>query len=261
MNKRFAVSAFLILSVLVTGCGQASILSDQTPDEQKIQEQLGALALSFQENKGQVNEVVKFLLKNGSSTIFFTPEEVVYNMVKSVEEAPKDPKAMRVGKPKVSSEAYVIRQSFLNADKSPEIFGENVLQGKVNYMVGNDRSKWLKGLSTFGSIRYEDLYKGIDLVYSGNGGRFSYLYEVGPGTDPQQIKVQFTGVDALQLDASGNLVLVNSFENMLVKKPTAYQMVDGKRVEVSAKYKILSEGDYTFTFGEFDESIPLMIEG
>ena len=62
------------------------LITDQVDLETQIppeEADLSKLPMTFQENKGQVDEVVKFLIKNGSTTIFFTPEEVVYSIVTS----------------------------------------------------------------------------------------------------------------------------------------------------------------------------------
>lgn len=233
-------------------------------DEDSAQKALGNLPMSFQENKGQVDEVVKYLVKNGSTTIFFTPTEVVYNIVQREAKAPLDPKeAKKKAPPRPEDEEVkgtVIRQSFFDGNSSPDIVAENELQGKVNYMVGNDRSKWLKGLRTFGSVRYVDIYPGVDLVYYGESSQLGYRYEISPGTDLKTIGVVFSGVDALEVDGRGNVVLKTNLGSILVPKPTAYQEKDGERMVLAVKYVVLDPNTYGFEVRGLDSKLPLVIE-
>src|SRR5690606_30273738 len=87
---------------------------------------------------------------------------------------------------------YIIRQSFLNA-QSPQILGEKEQAGTVNYLQGSNESEWVQGVKTYAKIRYQELYAGIDLVYSGEEGDLKYDYVIAPGVDYQQIQVQFQG--------------------------------------------------------------------
>src|SRR5690606_21121538 len=137
---------------------------------------------------------------------------------------------------------------------------EDELPGKVNYMMGNDRSKWLKGLRTFGSVRYDDLYAGIDLVYYGVSSQLGYRYEISPGVDYKTIGVVFTGADALEVDGRGSLILKTSLGNVLVPKPSAYQEQGKERKKLSARYAILDPTTYGFEVTGVDAALPLVIE-
>ena len=45
---------------------------------------------------------------------------------------------------------------------------EYELPGKVNYIIGKDPKEWRLGIPTYKSVRYRDLYPGIDVVSYGN---------------------------------------------------------------------------------------------
>jgi hypothetical protein len=254
----FLKGSLLLSAVfLLAGCQK-----DAVPNEDAVREQLESLPLSFQENRGQVDEVVEYLVKNGSTTIFFTPDEVVYNMVqREVKDDMND--ETRKG-PQVPNEdevkGYVIRQSFVDANKTPAISSSEKQQGTVNYMIGDDESKWVKGANTFGKIRYEELYEGIDLEYTGENSALKYAFIVSPETDYQQIQVKLAGVDSLEVDSAGNLVMKNSFGNVLLEKPYTFQEVKGRQKEVESQYVVLSNDTYSFQVGEYDMSLPLVID-
>ncbi len=78
----------------------------------------------------------------------------------------------------------------LGADLSAPAHGEDPLSGVSNYLVGNDPSKWLKGITSYRAVRYQDVYPGIDVVYYGTRqGQLEYDFVVAPGEDPGQIRI------------------------------------------------------------------------
>src|SRR5690349_6388660 len=58
---------------------------------------------------------------------------------------------------------------FAGANPKAELQGANPLPGKVNYLIGADRSQWRTHVALYGKARVNGLYPGIDLVYYGNG--------------------------------------------------------------------------------------------
>jgi hypothetical protein len=72
------------------------------------------------------------------------------------------------------------------------------LPGKSNYFIGNDPKKWRTHVPTYGRVRYENVYPGVDLVYYGNkGGQLEYDFVVAPGAD--------LGPIALAIDVEGQV--------------------------------------------------------
>jgi hypothetical protein len=64
------------------------------------------------------------------------------------------------------------------------------LPGKSNYLIGNDPNKWRTNVPTYGRVRYENIYPGVDLVYYGKkGGQLEYDFVVAPGADPGAIRL------------------------------------------------------------------------
>jgi len=86
----------------------------------------------------------------------------------------------------------------LRANPAAKVSGVNELPGKSNYLTGNDPKKWRTNVPTYGRVRYENIYPGVDLVYYGKqGGQLEYDFVVTPGADP--------GAIALAMDAGGQV--------------------------------------------------------
>jgi hypothetical protein len=64
------------------------------------------------------------------------------------------------------------------ANSSAEVSGGEALSGIINYFIGNDRSKWVQGVVTYGKVNYRQVYEGIDLVYYGTGRQAEYDFVV-----------------------------------------------------------------------------------
>ena len=62
----------------------------------------------------------------------------------------------------------------VGADANAELGGEQELQGKVNYMIGNDRAKWRTGIPTFRKVRYDDVWSGVDMLWYGTQTALEY---------------------------------------------------------------------------------------
>lgn len=120
----------------------------------------GALPLSFEANLGQTDPSVSFLSRGNGYTLFLTDREAVLTL--------RNPSSTSAQK--AQSAGTALRLKLLGANGHPAVTGRDELPGKVNYLIGNDPSKWLRNVPTYAKIRYENIYPGIDLVYYGTQG-------------------------------------------------------------------------------------------
>src|SRR5206468_10291421 len=78
----------------------------------------------------------------------------------------------------------VLRLQLVGANPTPHIAGLEELPGKVNYLLGNDATKWHTNIPTYAKVQYEGVYPGVDLVYYGQQGHLEYDFVVAPGVEP-----------------------------------------------------------------------------
>ncbi len=254
------VIGYLYKSERLTFDKQAAPVSDD-----QVQQLLSGLSLSFQENRGQVDEVVKFLVKNQGQTIFFAPDHVMYALTRRIsqeeEDIEREPRRKRPeNRDDEKVETLAIKQVFNGANKNSEITSEAQMPGVVNYLLGNDPTKWQKNVPTYERIRYNQLYEGIDLVYSGKDGALKFDYHVAPNADPSPIGVSFEGIDRLRIAEDGSLALVSDFGDIGIKKPEAYQMINGEKVPVEVEYQLNGILSYGFKLGSYDPAHELVID-
>lgn len=200
----------------------------------------------FEANAGQVDPRFDFVARGNGMSIFLDSAEAWLDL--------------RGG---LSGEsAGVVHASLVNAAKRVDAVAEEPQAGRVNYLLGNDPSRWIQDVPTFGRIRYRDVYPGVDIVYYGTGGRLEHDFVVAPGADPRKIRMRLAGVESMEVDDSTGDALLRLSGNQSVtwKKPLLYQSIGGLRRHVEGRYRVESKGELGFEVGVYDPDRPLIID-
>ena len=221
-------------------------------DEVKAQifETYGKLPLNFEANYGQTDNQVSFLSKGSGYTLFLTPREAVFSLIKQAEQNDNQQ----------SSEFVVIRMQMLDANDSPKISGVDELPNKSNYFIGNDPEKWYTDIPNYKKVMYQDIYQDIDLIFYGNQRQLEYDFVVMPNADPSVIKLGFEGVDKLTIDKDGNLILHINNDKIIQHAPVIYQEYDGVKKNVSGKYVLNNNDQVGFDISTYNSELPLVID-
>jgi len=247
-----------------------------TQQGQVLNEAYGKLPLSFEANAGQTASDVKFLSRGRGYQLYLTPTEAVMTFQSTKEKGPAGSRgdAENAERPEsvgarldAPALPQVVKMKFLGAAAHPKISGESPLPGKVNYFVGKDKSRWQTNVPTYGKVRYEGVYPGIDLVHYGTqDGQLEYDFVVAPGANPDQIALGISG-GKLTIDADGSLVL-NAPVGEVVRwgNPLIYQEVGGRRVPIEGGYKVKKQSSIdgpqvvSFQMATYDRRRPLIID-
>jgi hypothetical protein len=224
------------------------------PPKARIAEQFGKLPLSFEANKGQIDQSVKFMSHGPGYDLFLTSTEAVLKVQKS--------RALPADKTEDANvrEGSVLRLTLLGANSNPQFEGQDELPGKVNYFTGNDPEKWRRNIPTYRRVYFKEVYPGIDLVYYGNQRELEYDLVVAAGANPKLIRFSVAGAEQIRLDRSGKLLLSLKHGDVTLNKPVIYQTAeDGSRREVKGTYAI-NGNEIRFKLDRFDTSKPLIID-
>jgi photosystem II stability/assembly factor-like uncharacterized protein len=137
--------------------------------------------------------------------------------------------------------------------------GENIMPGRVNYLIGNDPGKWRVGVPTYERVVFEAVYAGVDLAYYGSRPGLEYDFIVAPWADPHPIRLSYPGANSAYVTAEGDLIVVTPAREVRFARPQAYQLVAGSRAGVPADYD-LEGAEVGFRLGRYDPSFPLIID-
>jgi hypothetical protein len=200
----------------------------------------GKMALAFVPNAGQTDPRVCYSAQAGGASFYFTPSEAVFAFTKE-------------------KKGLALRLAFLGANPAPQIAGSRRGAGRINYLIGNDRSRWRAGLATYEEIVYRDLWPGIDLAFRGENGELKYEFHLAPGADPRDIRLAYRGAERLAVSADGELLIHTEFGVLSDSRPVSYQEIAGARVPVASQYS-LEGSSYGIVPGPYDSNRPLVID-
>jgi len=268
----------LLAAIVLPAIGVVPALAEQpvNGDTAKLMLQAekayGSLPMSFEPNRGQTDEQVLFLSRGPGYNLFLTRNESVLVLGKgslSERRSPSGP--ARPGHPPDAFKTpSVVRMRLLDANSDIRVQGANELPGKTNYLRSRDPAKWNTNVEQFARVEYHDVYPGVDLAYYGKGpgqeARLEHDFIVRPGSDPARIKLGFEGVEGMELNASGDLVLkLAEGGELLQHAPVIYQEYDGTRKTIEGGYVLLASGPSEpprlgFQVAEYDRARTLYID-
>ena len=242
---------------------------------EQLNEAYGRIEMNFEANKGQTDTSVGFLTRGAGYALFLKPNEAVFALSrndvsdKEADEMPNgiDPNRVRPDAADQKSAAgpakarSVLRIKLVGANAKAEAAGADELEGKANYFIGNDPSKWRTDVPTYGRVRYSEIYRGVDVEYYGNQRQLEYDFSVAPGADYRQISLNFAGADSVKVEGeTGDLLIGVNGQTVRQHKPVIYQEVAGERQEVAGRFTVKRGGHVGFEAGEYDATRPLVID-
>ncbi|MCP4691897.1 MAG: hypothetical protein GY859_27885, partial [Desulfobacterales bacterium] len=111
-------------------------------------------------------------------------------------------------------------------------------------------------------VTYPDLWSGITLVYENHGGAVvKSTYYIAPGQGPapyEKIRLRYNA--PVLVAAAGDLVLDFETGRLRESAPVAWQEIAGRKVPVSAAFKILGNREVGFQVESYDPRFPLIID-
>lgn len=243
-QRTFLFGAVLVMLGLISLIALNSTTPGPTLTGHSSYQQM-ELPLAFVPNAGQVDTDVQFQVHDLGGTIFFTAEEVVLSLPGAAAETD-----------------HLVRLQFAGNNEIMAIQTGKPLSGLVNYLIGDEPSAWLTDLPTYEGIVYKSLYPGIDLTYNGTNGRLKGTYMVAPGADPSLIRWRHAGAAGVSTDPAGNLIvaLPDTTVTLTEQAPVAWQEINGWQQNVPVSYAIAADGAVHFSLGQYDHSLPLVID-
>jgi hypothetical protein len=259
------------LSAKARAAGQAHSVPKAV--SRSIAEMYGKLPLSFEANQGQTSSQVKFIARGPGYVLFLTGDEAVLSLRPKnagnllslfLSDRGPTPEAAPI------ANATTLRMKLLRPNPAAKIVGMDELPGKTNYFIGNDPGKWRTNIPTYGKVKFQGVYPGVDLVYYGDQRQLEYDFIVAPGANPQQIALDIQGARELQINAAGDLVARTDVGEVLLRKPVAYQWASRKQPSprngnegkhfLDARYRLRGKNRIVFEASAYDPSKPLIID-
>src|SRR5580765_919801 len=195
------------------------------------------MPLTFEANRGQTDSQVKYLARSREGTLFFTSQGVI------------------VAVPRVGS----FQLLFHNTSTAPGITAERQLLARTNYL-NEDPKKSITGVENYASVRYTEVYSGIDVRFYGQDQHLEHDFVLAPRADPKRIVLSVVGIDHLAVTQSGDAELTLGISRLRESAPRAWQVVNGQRRTVAAKWRLLGQNRLGISLGNYDRSRPVTVD-
>jgi hypothetical protein len=275
----FAVLLTTVILVFVSlphSGRQKNVPNNDQPEQQntdvtqatQAKNSYGKIPLHFELNSKQADEQIKFISRSSSLSLFLKEDgaTIALQNSKSVQNRKRT--------------ADIVQMKFVGANQSPKIYGEELLEGKTNYLIGNDPKAWRTDIPNYAKVRYEEVYDGVDLVWHGTQAQLEYDFVVKPQADYKTIAVIFDGATDICVDDNGDLLLQLKDATLRQHKPFVYQETNGEKKEISGRWSVVrkAEGEKNksairnpqsaiedsaivkFSVGDYDKNKPLTID-
>jgi uncharacterized repeat protein (TIGR01451 family) len=220
------------------------------------------LPLFFEANRGQADSQVRYMARGKGYTLLLTPTETI--LTESKTQVSTQGKAFApFQSPLVTTKASggnVIRMQLVGANSAPAMTGLEALPGKVNYLIGNDPSKWQTQVPLYSQARTEQVYPGVDLLFHGDERQLEYDFVIAPGADPSKIAFRIRGAARMKINADGDLVLHGKDSDFVMHKPVVYQTIASERRPIEGSFVKRGKDEVTFRLGAYDHSQELVID-
>src|SRR5689334_12469185 len=225
------------------GTAESTFSTAGAAEQPRLVAKYDRLPLRFERNLGQLDASVEYVSRGLDRTLFLTRDEAV----------------MSLHGGSATSESAV-RMKFKNNDRRAIVIGEDRAETTSRYYVGNDPRHWQPGVPNFSRVRYCNMYAGIDVAYRGNAGQLEYDFIVAPGANPHDIDLAFDGVDSIEIDPAGDLVLHTAAGELRQKRPVAFQTIDGERHIVNSHYVRRGRRDIGIALAPYDHRRTLIVD-
>ncbi len=258
MRLRFLVCTFVVVCGMITlwpgsvSDAVSTSLNPPVPSQEVVAQQLGAMPMPFTKNEGQWDERVLFRTSAGGATVWFTREGITYQFTRRIPREGTgldDPMGLMrkripgsLGEEGMSSgvglmaerdsvEMVVVTAAFEGANAAVDVMGENQLDYKCNYFIGNDPSQWRTDVPNYASVVYRDVYPGIDLRLQGVGGRLQTAWAASNGADLSQVRLTYDGNATVTETDAGELLIEAPWGTLLQSSLTTREEAPSASVE------------------------------
>lgn len=222
---------------------------DESSAVNNLKNHKAGFTVPFIENRGQVDNQVRFYAPIKGGTVFVTDSrQIIYSFNQRPNKQSID----------TSINTFTFAEEIAGTDIKI-ISGESLAVTRVNIFHGNEKKKWKSDLSSYEVVNLGEVYDGIELKLKAKGNTVEKYFYVNDGADPEQIRVKLNVEEKPYIDNNGFLNIENSLGNIWFSKPVAYQKVGNKKKYVKVAYVV--DGDqYGFKVGNYDKSKELIID-
>ncbi|MCX8071015.1 MAG: hypothetical protein N3C12_01000 [Candidatus Binatia bacterium] len=130
----------------------------------------------------------------------------------------------------------------------------------THWFLGSDPRRWRSNVPTFSTVKLGEVWAGIEAELRCGTRDVERVFVVSPSGRVESIRLRLKGATGLRVESDGSLRVDTGLGAVHWSAPVAYQVIDGQRRDVPVRYRVLSGSRVAFSVGEYDRSVPLVID-
>lgn len=237
--------------------GLILILASSSVFSQEIEHD-HSINYAFIENMGQWNDQILFRSHFSGGNLWVQQRKLLFH-IQDFSATQSSHANFANDNLELANHQTVVHLNFLGANEVEEIEKEQPTPFYLNYFHGNDSEKWASNVHGYSEATLKDLYNGIDLKLIEEKRQLKYEFHVKPGTSPSEIGLEYVGQESIKINRQGELVVKTILGEIIEQKPYAYQIVNGKIVEVACEFQLIGNV-VSFELGEYLPHVDLVID-
>ncbi|NOQ72083.1 MAG: hypothetical protein GQ574_08785 [Crocinitomix sp.] len=252
MRTKFLLGLLLLIQVIVGSAQTARLNWEVKPLSD----------LGFAENNGRyvnpiMNETIQFYAGMGYVHYFFSKDAIVFGQfeTRSKEESHEIMELLEKGKDVndlVGLKFFKINFKGTSSETNIEAIG--LKKHTLNFQDPTNLERTKKS-KTYDQIIYKNIYEGINLILElPKEGGLKYSFEVSPGADYTQIKMEYSGAKVSLLNDGLN---IQPPVTTALKDKAPQSFVNNQ--EVGSRFNVL-DNEVSFTVDAYDETETLIID-
>lgn len=187
-------------------------------------------------NLGQWDERIQYSCNLSGGKMIFDKVGLVYDFYLNNRSHSHGVHSHAQSEHKEGNDGHVIFQRYLNRSGSIQFRASDSSEHYSNYFLGNDRSKWVKGLKDVGVLDADEIYPNISLNWKA-GEELKSTWKIKKGGDLGLIEWVYEGASNIEISKNGSLKIGHSFGYFTESKPVAWLIKNGVRKDVNIQYR------------------------
>jgi hypothetical protein len=270
---RAAALGVLVVGLLAVGSGPRRAVMPRgfavRPGGQgtrAVAQRLAVLERGWVPNAGQWDEGAAFAAPGFFGVTWVTRDGELRHVVTKREDCEEqcfaswEPEAAPRCSPKpCPAQSWVLVERWVGGQVKA-IWGEEELETRVSYFLGNDPVRHRSGLATYRYVSLGEVWPGVEVKLKASQRTVEKLFYVAPGADLAQVRVELEGAQNVRLSEEGEIVIETGLGELVLSRPVAWQEKNGQKLPVEASYRLLGNNRYGFAVEGADPRLPLVID-
>ena len=263
-----------------TICASNHLKNNTTPGQREIPPQsLRGNGMGFTPNKGQIIDIsgnlrpdILYKGYGGGAGIYLRKTGISY-VFNNAGELKREEEAGLPGLKNEAPKAQMLKLQrvdvdFVNCNANTKMLTVDKMEGYTNYYYAHC-PQGITNVNSYNQVTAKNIYNYIDIKYYGGKAKgLKYDIVVNPGGDPDDIKLQYSGVEKIKLE-NEKLIITTSLGGVGEYMPKVYQNINGEIINVKAAYALNSCGESNtsqtfyrvgFRLGKYNKNYSLIID-